>query len=83
MASYPEREMLTRKEAADYLTRRHFRVSVSTLNKFAGQDDGPPYLCRGPKGGGEAFYFPADLDQWARAYLRKPNTKPRGRVAIA
>jgi hypothetical protein len=74
---YPERAMLTRKDAAAYLTERYFRVSVSTLNRRACEGNGPRYVCRGERAGGEAFYKPADLDRWARQWLKAPERRPR------
>lgn len=72
---FPERKRLNRVDAADFITRRHFGCTVSSLEKHATKGTGPDYLCAGPNGGGEAFYLPADLDTWADSWLKRPKTR--------
>lgn len=71
-----EREFLTRKEAAEYLSTRWMKMSVPTLNKHAVAGDGPRYTNRGAHGG-EAMYRRCDLDAWARGFIDKPLGKRR------
>jgi hypothetical protein len=71
-----EREFLTRKEAAEYLSRRWFKMSVPTLNKHAVQCDGPRYINRGANGG-DSMYRRCDLDSWAQSFIDKPLGKRR------
>lgn len=69
-----EREFLTRKEAAEYLSHRWFKISIPTLNRHAVDGDGPLYTNRG-KNGGEAMYRKEDLDLWGRSFVGKPPGK--------
>ena len=71
------RKLLTRKEAADYLTQHHFRTSLNLLNRYAIEQVGPKYVCR--QGRGQSFYRPDDLDEWARGFLRPPSP-PAGKA---
>lgn len=77
-----EREFLTRKEAAEYLTRRWMKMSVPTLNKHAVTGDGPRYTNRGANGG-EAMYRKLDLDAWGRSFIDKPLGRRRARSRAA
>ena len=57
-------ELFTRKEAADYLTRRwKQRISAHTLAVMAGKKQGPPYILTGRTV--NATYTKDDLDRWA------------------
>ena len=61
-------ELLTRKEAADYLKRRwKQRVSAQTLANYASDMKGPPYQIT--DSGSDALYLRQDLDIWARGRL--------------
>lgn len=66
-------QMLTRKEAAEYLTRRGCRISASTLANMAktnGKNSG-----KGPSlykdGETRVLYSPTDLDTWRVQRLRR------------
>jgi hypothetical protein len=56
-------DYLDRRDAAYYLTKRGFKVSYNTLQKWATVGGGPPYRIFG----GRALYTAADLDEWAEA----------------
>ncbi len=81
MADVPaERQHLSRKEAADYLSRRWFRISPSTLAIKAMHDKGPRFI-RLSEDRGRAVYSIPDLDQWARDQLKVDITQRRGPLA--
>lgn len=61
-----QRLYLTRKEAADYLTRNYFRISVGTLNRYASNQEGPRFTYL--NGGGPCLYRRDWLDTWARSF---------------
>lgn len=68
---------LNREQAADYITRRFFPITKSTLDSKAHKGTGPRYQVIGENGGGQAFYEKADLDEWARAQFRNPTTRKK------
>lgn len=55
--------MLSRKEAADYITTNHFPVTAKTLATYASDGVGPPYRVIG----GSARYRPGDIDAWVES----------------
>lgn len=62
-----ERLYLTRKEAADYVTKKFFNLTPATLARYAmGKmiGVGPAYSLIGR----EAHYFKEDLDSWAMKF---------------
>lgn len=64
----PLRAYLTRKEAADYVSKRWFPCSVPWLCKLNTIGGGP--TVRGaPTPGSRKFYLRDDLDEWAQARL--------------
>ena len=65
-----DREFLTRKEAADRLTKRGLRTSPNTLQKYATTGGGPPYR----RYGHLAVYRAPEVDAWAEAKLSAPRT---------
>lgn len=70
-----ERQHLTRKEAAIYLTRHWFEIAPSTLAVKAVQKKGPPYTVVARK----ARYAIQALDEWARSQLQPgPGRPPAG-----
>jgi hypothetical protein len=81
MADVPsERQHLTRKEAAIYLTRHWFEIAPSTLATYAMRETGPPYSLVSRK----ARYAISDLDDWAKALLRPgPKGVPPGGALAA
>lgn len=56
-------DYLDRREAADYLTRRGFKITRNTLQKMATTGGGPEYRIFGTR----ALYDPRTLDSWAEA----------------
>lgn len=60
----PDGIPLTRREAAEYLTGRGYRISYSTLTKLCS-----PAIDKGPKScgifGRDAMYLPSVLLAWA------------------
>ena len=66
------REFLTRKEAAQYITERYFRVTARTLAVYATNLEGPPYRILG----GMARYSPAEIDAWVRKSEHYGNVEP-------
>lgn len=77
----PSRRYLTRKEAAQYLTKEWFRVSESTLARYASDGIGPPARKITGLGatGSLAFYMRSELDGWARSFpiVQNDDTPPR------
>lgn len=59
---------LTRREAADFLTTRGYRVAPTTLAKYATVGGGPLFQCFGRK----PLYRPADLVAWVEARTTGP-----------
>lgn len=57
--------LLTRREAAAYLTERGFRIAATTLGKLAVVGNSPKYR----RWGRLALYATADLDTWSEARL--------------
>ncbi len=59
---------LTRREAAEFLTERGFRVAPATLAKYATIGGGPLYQSFGRR----PLYRPADLLAWVEAKSTAP-----------
>ena len=59
--------LITRKEAAVYLTKKGYRVSPESINVYGTK--GPPYY----KLGKRVAYAPSELDSWFAKLLKKPN----------
>lgn len=57
--------LLTRREAAAYLTARGCRIAATTLGKLAVVGNSPKYR----RWGRLALYAQADLDAWSEARL--------------
>lgn len=57
---------LTRKEAAEYLSKTWFRISVSCLARYAVNGIGPAFRRLG-LARGSTLYTKEDLDEWAAA----------------
>jgi hypothetical protein len=62
---------LDRREAAEYLTSRGFKISWRTLQKFATVGGGPPYQHFGIR----TVYESADLDEWAADRMKPARAK--------
>jgi hypothetical protein len=60
--------LLTRKEAADFLSERGYRVAPATLAKYASVGGGPLFRSFGRR----PLYAPADLLAWAQARSTAP-----------
>jgi len=58
-------ELLTRRDAAEYLETKGVRSSKSTLARYAMGGDGPQYTLIGRT----AYYKPEWLDQWLEAQM--------------
>ena len=58
-------QFLTRKNAAEYLSKKGIRSSNASLARAAMGGDGPPYV----KINGAAYYTPEWLDQWLEAQM--------------
>ena len=72
--------LLSRKQAAQYLSTKWFKCGVSALAKYARLEIGPPYRHIGPNGKGTTFYSTTDLDEWAQWFLVPPKDRtPRGK----
>ena len=70
------RAYLTRKEAAEYLTRKYFRMSPASLAYHAIKGSGPRFFRRG-HGRGESLYTRGDLDTWAaKAVMKAEPARP-------
>ena len=76
MADYSEREYLSRKEAAAYLTQHWFPIAASTLATKAQDGSGPQYRLTA-QNGGRALYRRADLDNWAQKAPQAPRQAAR------
>jgi hypothetical protein len=63
-------KLLSRGEAAHFLTAKGFKTSTATLNRFAWSGGGPAYR----KYGKRASYAPDDLIRWAEGRLSPPVT---------
>lgn len=66
-----EKDKLSRKEAARYLTALGYRITAKTLGNLANNNnagDGPPYTRCGWK---TVTYDRADVDAWAKARMVK------------
>lgn len=64
--SKPDKDWMSRKEAANYLTRIGFPISARVLEKKAANNNagkGPPFDRLGWK---RVRYAKADLDDWAK-----------------
>jgi hypothetical protein len=62
----PEGNLLSRKQAAEYLRRRNCSISYQTLGNLAANGNankGPPFY----KDGQRTLYSPEDLDAWRLA----------------
>lgn len=68
---------LSRREAAEYLTRLGLRVSWRSLQKWATVGGGPTYRRFGIR----SVYVPADLDAWAKAKLSAPRVSTSSEAA--
>lgn len=67
----PEQQMLTRKQAAYWLTMRGCITSAKTLTNLASNNNagkGPPFYRMGWRSVG---YLEADLDAWRRQRMRR------------
>ena len=60
--------LLSRKDAAELLTRMGFKTSPATLATKASRGGGPTFQCWGKK----PLYRPDDLIKWATARLKRP-----------
>lgn len=58
-----KRRLLTRREAAAYITENHFKISARTLAIYASDEIGPPYRILG----GAAHYSQAEIDAWVKS----------------
>lgn len=71
-----EKDKLSRKEAARYLTEIGYRIAPQTLANMAqnnNQGSGPPFTrC----GWASVFYLRADLKAWARERMTHVGPKP-------
>lgn len=63
-------EYMTRKEAAAYISRLGIPMSMSSMNRYASEGRGPPFVRRAE--GGPTFYLKSELDGWIRGLARKP-----------
>lgn len=61
------RAYLTRKEAADYLSKNWIKISWETLARYAVLGIGPIYH-QVPGAEGAAQYLKSDLDAWAKSF---------------
>lgn len=59
-AGTPTRKLLTRKEAATYISANYFKITARTLADYASAGIGPPYRLLG----GAAHYNRQDIDEW-------------------
>jgi hypothetical protein len=55
--------LLSRRDAAQFLTEHGYKTAPSTLAKFACLGGGPPFISFGRR----PLYRPADLAAWAQA----------------
>jgi len=62
---------LSRREAADRLTKRGLRVTEGTLGKYATVGGGPPFQHFGNR----VVYTPEKLDEWAEVKLNTPRRR--------
>lgn len=80
---HPSRKLLTRKEAAAYLTATYFKITARTLAVYVTDGYGPPYRLLG----GAAHYSRKDLDDWvddpARDGLVRPTRLAGGSGALS
>lgn len=67
---FGERTKLTRKEAANYITKKHLQISAATLARYAMGGNGPPFCHIA----GDAVYEPEDLDAWIASFPKTTNT---------
>ncbi len=67
---------INRKEAARYLTERHFKVSANTLAKWASEGKGPPFS----KMGRHPIYKISDLDAFLQASFKPAPDYSKSRV---
>jgi hypothetical protein len=58
-------KLITRRQAAQYITQNYFPCSAATLAKRAVYGSGPPYQ----KAGQIAVYSPPRLDEWAASRI--------------
>jgi len=65
-----EKQYLTRRQAAEYLTSKGFPVSWKYFQKLATVGGGPIYQ----RFGNHALYTPENLDAWAAARLSEPRS---------
>lgn len=75
----PSGKLLTRKEAAAYITANHFKISHRTLAIYASDEIGPPYRLLG----GQAHYKPADIDSWVNSPTHDGIVAPRRPGALS
>lgn len=71
------RPLLTRAEAAEFLTERGLRIGKGTLQKFACVGGGPEYQIFGNR----ALYRPDALLSWAESRLSDPQASTSKRRA--
>lgn len=67
-ATSPARK-LSRREAADYITARHFKITSKTFANIACKGNGPAFHKTGTGRTARVMYDPATLDAWAVAKL--------------
>lgn len=72
VAAVPTRELLTRNEAARYLS-----LSPMTLRRWAASARGPRYVRSGPIRG-KTLYAVADLDAWLEGRKLDPEAGTKG-----
>lgn len=71
MADEVPTDLLTRKQAAEYLRRRGYLITTRSLGNLAYNNNaggGPAFY---KEGKGRTFYAPADLDKWRNSRLRR------------
>ncbi|MBR0712679.1 hypothetical protein [Bradyrhizobium liaoningense] len=67
-ATAPARK-LSRREAADYVTARHFKITPKTFANLAVKGNGPAFHKTGAGRTARVMYDSATLDAWAVAKL--------------
>ena len=72
-------KLLTRKEAAEYITQAHFKITARTLAVYASEGIGPPYRLLG----GQAHYRRADIDSWVESPQHDGLVAPRRTGALS
>lgn len=71
------KQYMTRREAAEYVTRKGLPFSYNTFQKFAAVGGGPTFRHFGKR----VFYVAADLDVWISENLSAPMRSTSERAA--